>query len=483
MTPFALHLSGIRKRFGRVVALDGAELQVRRGTVHALLGENGAGKTTLMRIAFGLTTPDEGTIRIDGATMRFTSPADAMAAGVGMVQQHFALVPAMSARENIALGATSGRRMRDDTLRLAAQMGVRLDREVPVAELSVSDQQRIELLRVLTRGARVLILDEPTAALAPAEVDELLQWVRAFRERGGSVVLITHKLREALNIADAITVLRRGVVTWDGAREEASIDGLVTAMLGRAHALPVDSVRTTPAHGGTAMAAPRVAVAIAKGLVLRDSRGVVRVREASLQVGQGEILGVAGVEGSGSRELLYAVAGRLRPESGELLLPDEIGFIPEDRQRDALLLDESVSDNVALRGAAARRGWFHRSTAEAMAERLLSRSGIRAADVRAPVSTLSGGNQQRLVLARELDGTPPLLVAANPARGLDLAGAATIQQRIREAAQAGTGVVYHTPDLDELIETSDRVVVVFEGRVREVDVDRDAVGRAMLGAS
>jgi simple sugar transport system ATP-binding protein len=207
------------------------------------------------------------------------------------------------------------------------------------------------------------------------------------------------------------------------------------------------------------------------------------VREASLQVDQGEILGVAGVEGSGSRELLYALAGRLRPESGELRLPDEIGFIPEDRQRDALLLDESVSDNVALRGAAARRGWFHRSTAEAMAERLVFRSGIRTADVRAPVSTLSGGNQQRLVLARELDGTPPLLVAVNPARGLDVAGSATIQQRMRETARAGTGVVYHTPDLDELIETSDRIVVVFEGRVTEVDVERDAVGRAMLGAS
>ena len=293
-------------------------------------------------------------------------------------------------------------------------------------------------------------------------------------------MLITHKLLEALAIADDISVLRHGTITWSGPREGASIEGLASAMLGEARP-PADG-----AGEGVADAAPprsREQVAWATSLVIRDSLGVSRVRDATLQVYAGEILGIAGVEGSGSRELLQALAGRLAPAGGELHLPDEIGFVPEDRQRDALLLAESIADNVALKGAGRRRGWFSRAAAEWLASRLMKDGEIRARDARVRVSTLSGGNQQRLILARELEGSPPLLVAVNPTRGLDVAAYTEIQQRLRAAARAGMAIVYYAADLDELTGIADRVVVVFDGRVREVARDRDAIGRAMLGAA
>ena len=480
MTVPALQLIGMSKRFSRVVALDTVDLVVEKGTIHALLGENGAGKTTLMRIAFGLTLPDEGTISVDGVSTRVRSPSDAIRAGIGMVQQHFALVPAMTARENIALGMSSGRRLPMDELHAATEAGSRLDMEIPVRELPVSEQQRIELMKTIARGARVVILDEPTAALAPRHAEQLFAWLRRFREAGGSAVLITHKLREALAVADAITVLRRGRIAWNGRRDQADMDVLIAAMIGEARSMTTAPparrlVDTSPAHGEP--------VVRAEGMMIRDARGVAIVREVSLRVRHGEILGVAGVAGSGAKEVLHAIAGRLRPSGGSLQLPNAIGFIPEDRQHDALLMDESVAANVALHDAGARRGWFRRRAMEAAAEHLVRENEIQAADVRAPVSTLSGGNQQRLIAARELADRPSLLVAVNPTRGLDVVATASIQQQLRDAASAGMAVVYYTADLDELIDIADRVVVVFDGRVREVARDRDAVGRAMLGAA
>jgi simple sugar transport system ATP-binding protein len=478
VTPAALQLSGICKRFGGVTALDNATFAVRPGSVHALLGENGAGKTTLMRIAFGLLGPDAGTVSIDGRAVRFRSPADAIGAGIGMVQQHFTVVPALTTLENIALGWSSSRKVRSSSLRLAVETGLRVEPDVLISQLTVADQQRVELLKALVRGAKVLILDEPTASLAPADSGELLSWIRGFAARGGSVVLITHKLREALDVADEISVLRRGVVTWSAAREHASIEHLVTAMMGESTA----SKSVGPAPAPTTRRPMSSSVVRAERLVVQDARGVVRIRDVWVSIRGGEIVGVAGVDGSGKRELLYALAGRLRPTSGELRLPDEIGFIPEDRQREALVLDASVAENVALRGAGRRRGWYRRSNAERAAEQLTLTNGIRVADVRESVSTLSGGNQQRLVLARELHGNPPLVVAVNPTRGLDIAATAQVQRRLRKAADDGAAIVYHSTDLDELLEVADRVLVVFDGRVREVDRDRDVIGRAMLGA-
>lgn len=296
MTVPALQLSGIRKQFSRVVALDTVELVAGKGTIHALLGENGAGKTTLMRIAFGLTMPDEGTISVDGVPIRLRSPSDAIRAGIGMVQQHFALVPAMTARENIALGVSSGRRLQADAQPDTTESGSRLDMEIPVRDLTVPEQQRVELMKTLARGARVIILDEPTAALAPQDAEQLFAWLRRFREEGGSAVLITHKLREALAVADVITVLRRGRVTWSGRRDDADVDMLITAMLGASRSLATARAAPRQADASTSHDEP---VVRAEGMMIRDVRGATIVREVSLRIQRGEILGVAGVAGSG----------------------------------------------------------------------------------------------------------------------------------------------------------------------------------------
>ena len=476
MTLYALELGGIHKSFGGVRALDGASFALRAGTVHALLGENGAGKTTLMRVAFGLVTPDSGTCVVLGTPLRLKTPADAMRAGVGMVQQHFTLVPALTALENVALGWSSGRAIRDQVTQLADETGLRFDPDAVVERLSVADQQRVELLKALSRGARTLILDEPTAALAPQDTEDLFSWIRAFTGRGGSVVLITHKLAEALSIADDVTVLRRGRVTWNGPRRDATIESLVVAMIGHAADRHADISPRQKTVGDTP-------VAIADAVYGDDPLGLSRVRGASVTLRSGEIVGVAGVEGSGIQEFMYAMAGRLSTTRGRLQLPDEVGFIPEDRQRDALLMTASVAENVALRSAGTRRGWFRRQAIDARASRLAQENDVRLSDVRDPVATLSGGNQQRLVVARELDGDPPFIVAMNPTRGLDLNAAKHVQQRLRGAADRGAAILYASADLDELLEVSDRILVVFNGSVLDVASDRDLIGRAMVGAS
>ena len=474
MIEAALELSGIDKRFGGVVALTGVSLTVRPGTVHALLGENGAGKTTLARIAFGLDSPDGGTIRIAGATSRIRSPADAIRHGLAMVQQHLALVPVMTVLENVALGSRT--RLDEATLDgLADRVGLEEGRRARVESLGAADRQRVELMKAMARGARLLILDEPTSSLPPADAEMLLGWVRDFRGHGGSVVIITHKLREAFSIADDVTVLRRGEVRWVGPAGSATADVVLRAMLGQ----PLQE-RSRRARRETERGA---VVASAAGIDLHDERGLLRVRNASLEVRAGEVVGVAGVEGSGVRELVHAIAGRLKPVAGRLDLPGRIGFIPDDCQREALLLEETVADNVALRGAGSRRGWLQRAAMEREAAVVVAAGGVLVPDVRAPVSALSGGNQQRLVLARELAGNPPLVVAANPTRGLDAAAAMDAMRKVSETASGDSAVVYHSADLDELIGISDRVLVVHAGQVREVPVERALVGRAMLGAS
>ena len=476
MTPHALELSDIHKNFGAVRALTGASFSLRAGTVHALLGENGAGKTTLMRVAFGLVPPDSGTCVVGGMPMRLKTPADAMRAGVGMVQQHFTLVPALTALENVALGWSAARAIRGQVIQLAARTGLRFDADATVEKLSVADQQRVELLKALSRGARTLILDEPTAALAPQDTEDLFSWIRAFTATGGSVVLITHKLTEALSIADDVTVLRRGSVTWRGTRRDATIESLVVAMMGQV--VEGDDLRASAQK--TVGQKP---VASADTIYVKDRLDVARVRGASITLCKGEIVGVAGVEGSGIQEFMYAMAGRVTTARGRLQLPDDVGFIPEDRQRDALLMTASVAENVALRSAGTRRGWLRRQAIDVRASKLAQENDIRLSDVGAPVATLSGGNQQRLVVARELDGDPPLIVAMNPTRGLDVNAAKHVRQRLRAAAERGAAILYASADLDELLHVSDRIVVIFDGRVLDVASDRDSIGRAMVGAS
>ena len=515
--PPALHLEGITKRFGAVRALTGASLTARPGTVHAVLGENGAGKTTLMRVAYGLVAPDAGVIRVHGARVRLASPAAAIRAGVGMVHQHFTLVPSMTVAENVALGGhgtldarAAAERVRAVTL----SMGLPLDPGARAGDLPVGAQQRLEIVKALAREASIIILDEPTAVLAPAEIEELLGRLRGFADAGRTVLLITHKLREALSIADDVTVLRGGRTVLTVPARAASEDQLAEAMLGptrvadaatgatvgasrlespRAGAPPdIEDAPESRGHrhhsAASRTAAPRSAtpddariVIRAEGLAASDARGRRTLRHATLEVAGGEILGVVGIEGAGHRELLRVLAGRQSPLEGHIELPPEVGFVPEDRHRDALILDFSLVENIALHGAGARRGRLPWRELEARTSALVATYDVRAPGSWVAARALSGGNQQKLVLARELERAPAALVAENPTRGLDIQATAAVHARLRAARARGVAVVVYSSDLDEVLGIADRVLVAYDGRVREVGGGREAVGRAMLG--
>ena len=473
----ALALEHIGKRFGTVEALNDATLTVRGGTVHALLGENGAGKTTLMRIAYGMESAERGTVRIDGRPVRLRSPTDAITAGVGMVHQHFTLVPAMTVAENIALGdrgrfdsGQAAERVRD----LSQASGFPLDPDARVRDLAVSAQQRVELLKVLSRDARILIFDEPTAVLAPAEADDLLRQLRRLAADGRAIILITHKLREAMRVADDVTVLRRGSTTLSRSRVGVDENQLIEAMLGQRDIGGV-LTRTSATAGSAVIAARDVEIA--------DDKGIARVRGATFSIHSGEIVGVAAVEGSGHRELLRAIARRLPIRAGRLELPSVVGFVPDDRHRDALVLAMSLSENFALNGAGTRDGLIRWGDVARTTRKIIEEFDVRASDESIAAGTLSGGNQQKFVLGRELHGPPPALVAENPTRGLDIRASAFVRDRLVRAAARGVAVVLHSADLDEVVSIADRMLVVYGGTVREVPVDVDVVGRAMLGAA
>jgi general nucleoside transport system ATP-binding protein len=483
--PVALALRGIDKRYGNVQALSTATLEVSPGTVHALLGENGAGKSTLMRIAYGLERADAGTMLVWNDPVRITSAADAIAHGIGMVHQHFTLVPAMTVAENIALGGRGRLDLTEVAKRvdaLSTSTGFALDPEARVETLSVGAQQRVEIAKALVRAARILILDEPTAVLAPAESSELLRWVRAYADAGNAVILITHKLREALGVADDVTVLRRGRSVLAARRDDVTPDTLTAAMIGEEAAGAKARSFAEDAWSSSASGA----VFRADRVTLSDSSGIVRVRDATFEIDAGEIIGVAAVEGSGQRELLRALAGRLTPESGVIEHPSAVGFVPEDRHRDAVLLNRSLSENVALRGAGARRGRIDWSAVGEQTERLMLEYDVRAGNANIPIRTLSGGNQQKLVLARELErgsNSQLALVVENPTRGLDVRATADVHARLRKAARDGAAIVLYSSDIDEVLLLATRVFVVFERTVRELPLDREQIGRAMVGAA
>jgi len=475
----------ITKRFGTFVALDGVSLEVRPGTVHALLGENGAGKTTLMRIAYGLVRPDSGTMRVDGAPAAVSHAADAIALGIGMVHQHFTLVPVMTIAENVALGnrgllriSRAVKRVRE----LVQSTGFALDPLAKVETLSVGAQQRVEITKALAHNARVLILDEPTAVLAPEESKALLDWLRAFADAGNAVVLITHKLRDALNVADDVTVLRHGRTTLARRASMVTTDELADAMLGK-------DVSVAEYAGRLALEGPTDAPVVfrAERLRVTDSAGVTRVHDATFVVRAGEVVGVAGVEGSGHRELLRSLAGRVPPVAGTLTRPADVGFVPEDRHRDAVLLDRDLAANMILRGAGARRGMIDWQAAWSDTRAILEEYDVRVPSTRAALRMLSGGNQQKIVVARELraarDDRPHAIVAENPTRGLDVRAAAAIHGRLRQASEKGAAVVIYSNDIDEILSLATRVFVTHAGSVIEVALDRDTIGRTMLGAS
>lgn len=478
----ALELLGITKSFGRSVALAGASVLVRRGTIHAVLGENGAGKTTLMRIAYGMVHPDSGDTRRDGRTIRLSSPADAIAAGIGMVHQHFTLVPAMTVAENLALGGRGRLRSRDMVAHvhaLAARTGFALDPHARAEDLSVGAQQRVEIAKALGRDASLLILDEPTAVLAPTETDDLLRWLRAYVAEGHSVVLVTHKLRDALAVADDVTVLRNGHRVYTGVAEQSSIAQLTAAMMG-ASAARIESGAIPRKIDGTRP------VFRAEQMSVNDAAGRTRIHQASFDVYAGECLGIAAVEGSGQRDLLRALAGRAPISAGVLDRPAIVGFVPEDRHADAVLLDGSLVENVALRGAGRRTGLVPWKEVRQLTSRLLAQYDVRATGGNQVVRTLSGGNQQKLILARELEASidepaPLALVVENPTRGLDVHATATVHERLQRTAAGGAAVVVYSSDLDEVLALATRILVVFDGSVAEVPADRRLIAAAMLG--
>jgi ABC-type uncharacterized transport system ATPase subunit len=487
----ALALTSISKRFGSTVALDGASITAQYGTVHALLGENGAGKTTLMRIAFGMMAPDAGTIAVDGEVRLLESPADAIMSGIGMVHQHFTLVPAMTVVENVALGGLgvyNAAQTRERVIEVSARTGLPVDPDALVGELPVGAQQRVEIVKALVREASILILDEPTAVLAPGEARELLQNMRAFVKGGGSVVLITHKLRDVLEFADEVTVIRRGRTVLKEQAGRVDEAGLAEAMIGSGRGVYNERGEKRALRSRSSLLTSLVIdardmrdVFRLRGVVARDEREVERLKDATLTVKGGEILGVAAVEGNGQYELLRVLARRMTAVKGSMEGPDEVGFVPEDRQRDALIMDFPLYENVELLGAGRRRGSIGWEEVREQTRALMHDYDIRAAGPNAQARTLSGGNQQKLAVGREITGAPAALVVENPTRGLDVHATTAVHGRLREARDRGTAVILYSSDLDEVIELADRVIVVYDGVVREVPRDREMVGRAMLG--
>jgi ABC-type uncharacterized transport system ATPase subunit len=478
----ALALTNVSKRFGATQALHDVSFRVRRGTVHALLGENGAGKSTLVGVAFGLLRADSGTVTAGDPPRPILSPASAMGAGVGMVHQHFTNVPAMTVTENVSLGtrgAFHSARAAAAVLEIGRRTGLALDPSTLAGSLSVGGQQRLEIIKALARDATTLLLDEPTAVLAPAEAAELLAWLREFANHGGSVVLITHRLREALGVADEVTVLRRGAAVLREPVRSVDERLLTTALLGDEGQVDIGHERIS----NEAAEAPNREIARLTHVWVQDERGVAVVRDVTLAVRAGEILGIAAVEGSGQHALLRVLAARIAVTRGQADLPSKIGFVPEDRQREGLALDLSLVENLALRGLGRRGGRLRWGIERVAAETALREFDVRARGSSEKARVLSGGNQQKLVLARELSDAPHLVVAENPTRGLDIRATRDVQLRLRRAADAGAGIVVHSSDLDEVLALSDRVVAMHAGVVHAVAGDRESVGRAMLGVT
>jgi ABC-type uncharacterized transport system ATPase subunit len=494
--PPAVELRGVTKRFGALVANDGIDLSVARGEVHALLGENGAGKTTLMRTLYGLTRPDAGLILIDDRPVSIRSPKDAIAAGIGMVTQHFTLVRPMTVTENVVLGATDGVRVRLDLAATrvadaAKRFGVRADPLAWVADLSVGEQQRVEVLKALYRDCRVLILDEPTAVLVPQEVESLFASLRRLCAEGIAVVFISHKLHEVREISDRVTVLRRGAVV--GTRVTAEVDDreLASLMIGRQ---TVGVQRPGHSSGG----APVLRVDRLSAL---SRRGLPALRQVSLEVRRGEILGVAGVSGNGQTELVDVLCGMRASTTGRVELdgaeltgakPAEVvaagvGRIPEDR-RAAVVGELSVAQNLALEHLREfRRGaQLDERALRRHAEELIARFEIRARPDD-PAMTLSGGNLQKLVLARVLSRDPKAIVVSQPTRGLDVGATEYVHGELLAQRARGAGVLLVSEDLDELLALADRLIVLYEGEIvgelAAAGADPERLGLLMAGSA
>jgi ABC-type uncharacterized transport system ATPase subunit len=484
-TRLSLRLTQIHKRFGRHVALDNVSFEVRGGEVHALLGENGAGKSTLMRIAYGLTAPDRGEIVVSGERQearseRMASPLAARSLGIGMVHQHFTSIAALTVAENVALAAgwRGGRHHVARATEVIARLGLPLDPTARVRELSVQLRQRLEIVQALASDARILLLDEPTAVLAPREVQELLDLVRRFRDQGGAVVLISHKLAEVAQVADRVTVLRRGVVTLTGPAADFDAQLLSRAMIGEHRSLDLQFERR--GLRGAERTEPRpVRVEL---LDFAPPPQSPEGRERGLHLRSGQIVGIAAIEGNGQRELLRALAGVTHHESVRAV-HGSVAFVPEDRTTEALVGPFSLSANYLLGNLDRMPSFLDWTQIRRDTALLLAHYDVRGGAVGEPAVSLSGGNQQKFILGRALERRPDVLVVENPTRGLDVLASSAIHAALRTAADQGSCVVIHSSDLDEVLALADRLLIMTSGAIRELPMDtsRDAVGDAMLG--
>jgi general nucleoside transport system ATP-binding protein len=496
-----LDMRGITKTFPGVVANDHVDFDVRAGEVHALFGENGAGKSTLMRVLYGFYKPDEGEIRLHGERVAITSPADAIARGIGMIHQHFMLVNTLTVAENVALGTRSRRRPLTDLdavsrriVELSERYGLRVDPQAMVWQLSVGERQRVEIIKALYRDVSLLILDEPTAVLTPQEVDDLFAVLRQMVDDGRGLVFISHKIREVLELSSRITVLRNGRKIGTVLPSEVTRHGLAEMMVG--HDLPAQEPLAESPHGEARL--------VIRELTVKGDRGVDAVRGLNLEVCGGEIVGIAGVSGNGQRELEEAIAGLRPPAGGSIeiegtslvgLNPAQtrrtgLGYVPEERMRDGVVPEFSVAENLLLidNGAPefSRWGFLRARAIRQHSETLVAEFDVKTPSLDTPVRNLSGGNIQKLILAREMSAGPRVLLAAQPTRGVDVGAAHYIHTRLIEQRDAGTAILIVSEDLDEVLSLSDRVVVMYEGEiiaeVRPRESTREALGLMMAGS-
>jgi simple sugar transport system ATP-binding protein len=514
VTATAIRLTDIVKAFGSVVANSGASLEVAGGEIHALVGENGAGKSTLMRVLSGMYAPNAGRMDVNGRDVTGWTTSEAIAAGVGMVHQHFMLVPTLSVAENVMLGSELTRGLQIDLAaavrsveELSRKTGLKVDPRRLVSDLSVGEAQRVEILKALFRGAKILILDEPTAVLSPSEVDELWEVLRTMRSAGKTIVLITHKLDEVMEISDRITVMRRGRTVDQMATSSTTPAAIARSMVGRdvalagstvfGNAAPV-AVASTPTPDATQT--PPLAVT---NLTVRNARRRVVVDNVSFEVAAGEILGIAGVEGNGQTELIEAIAGLGAPETGRVQIAGRdltglsvrqrgdagVSHIPEDRHERGLILDYSIADNLILgqQHHFTKAGRLDRAAIESSAAKQIAAFDIRPAIASAAARTLSGGNQQKIVIAREMARDFRILLAAQPTRGVDVGAIEFIHAQLRAARAAGKAILLVSADLNEILALSDRIAVMYEGKFATVipraGASEEVLGPYMTGAT
>ena len=498
----AVELSGVTRRFGALVAVDGVSLSIPRGEVFAIVGENGAGKSTLMNVVYGIHRPDAGTIRVRGEVASFRSPADAIAAGIGMVHQHFTLVRTLTVAENVALGDeptrgawTFDRRAAEEKVAaLARELGFTIDPRALAGDLPVGGQQRVEILKSLSRGAETLLLDEPTAVLTPQEADELFGVLRRLAAQGKSVVFVSHKLTEVMAVSSRVAVMRAGRVVAGFATAQTNAREIAREMVGRD---PEPLPAKTPS-------APGASVLTLEGVSASDDRGLPALRALSLEVRAGEIVGVAGVEGNGQSELVEVIAGLRRASAGTVrvlgrdarasspaaLLDGGLAHIPGDRLHRGVIAEMSVAENVLLgRHREARfsgRFGLDRAAVEAEAARVAEALDVRPRDASVPLGSLSGGNQQKAVVGRELGRSPKLLLAVHPTRGVDVGAIERIHAALLAERERGVGILLVSADLGEVLALADRIVVLYGGRiVHHADAgttDERALGPHMTGA-